>query len=150
MSLDNTFPSRITQWVNSSVNEDGTVSAFVEDKAETLRVFYNMWGNIAVSAFTKRVESLFSDKESDCIILSTIHRAKGDEASRVFILQSNCLPYYDRCNQPWQRSQERNLQYVALTRSKEELFFVPFKGPFDKEEDIKKAIEDPYGGMRFL
>lgn len=57
-------------------------------------------------------------------IFSTIHKAKGLEAASVYILRP------DLCPAPWDPSeeaqrQERNLQYVAITRAKEILTFGP-------------------------
>lgn len=57
-------------------------------------------------------------------IFSTIHKAKGLEAQSVYILRP------DLCPAPWDPSeeaqqQERNLQYVAITRAKEILTFGP-------------------------
>ena len=56
-------------------------------------------------------------------VLSTIHRAKGLEANRVFILQPDLLRR-PRGRAAWQMEQEHNLHYVALTRSKNTLIFV--------------------------
>lgn len=58
----------------------------------------------------------------DCIVLSSIHRAKGLEADRVFILDTQNLPLAGKML-PWQRQQEKNLAYIAATRAKEELYF---------------------------
>jgi DNA helicase-2/ATP-dependent DNA helicase PcrA len=57
-------------------------------------------------------------------IFSTIHKAKGLEAQSVYLLRP------DLCPAPWDLSkeaqtQERNLQYVAITRAKEVLTFGP-------------------------
>lgn len=57
-------------------------------------------------------------------IFSTVHKAKGLEAQSVYILRP------DLCPAPWDPSeeaqqQERNLQYVAITRAKEFLTFGP-------------------------
>lgn len=51
----------------------------------------------------------------------TIHKAKGLEADRVFLIRPDLLPHR-LAERSWQRTQEENLLYVALTRAKEDLF----------------------------
>lgn len=68
------------------------------------------------------LENMFSDDDKDGVILSTIHKSKGLEADRVFIIRRDLLPS-KRATQPWQREQERNLEYVAYTRAKKSLIF---------------------------
>jgi DNA helicase II / ATP-dependent DNA helicase PcrA len=54
------------------------------------------------------------------VTLATIHKAKGLEANRVwFLCPSLCPSKWAR--QDWQKAQERNLIYVAITRAKSEL-----------------------------
>ena len=55
------------------------------------------------------------------VTLSTVHRAKGLEAERVIILRPDLLPL--AVERTWEKVQERNVKYVALTRSKRELIF---------------------------
>lgn len=55
------------------------------------------------------------------IILSTVHKAKGLEADRVFIIRPDLLPM--KVFKPWQAEQEKNLHYVAITRAKNELIY---------------------------
>ena len=58
------------------------------------------------------------------IALSTIHRAKGLENDRVFVLAYDELPYTRPGVRGWQAEQELNLQYVAVTRAREALYLV--------------------------
>lgn len=64
---------------------------------------------------------LFSDDRREGVVtFSTIHRAKGDEAANVWFIDApQRMP-----TKPWQARQNRNLRYVALTRSKHMLAFV--------------------------
>jgi superfamily I DNA/RNA helicase len=64
----------------------------------------------------------FSDS-TEGIILSTIHGVKGLEAKRVFLVAPELLPS-PRASQPWEIQQETNLKYVAITRAKEEFYYV--------------------------
>jgi DNA helicase II / ATP-dependent DNA helicase PcrA len=56
--------------------------------------------------------------------LSTIHRAKGLENERVFIIDYDKLPMYHLEQKEWEKVQEINLKYVAVTRAMKELFLV--------------------------
>jgi DNA helicase-2/ATP-dependent DNA helicase PcrA len=76
-----------------------------------------------VAEFTREIERLFSD-EREGVYLSTVHKAKGLESKRVFILAPEMLPMKRRGQQPWELEQEMNLKYVAVTRAQEELVFV--------------------------
>lgn len=71
------------------------------------------------------LKDIFSDKPpiGAHITLSTIHKAKGLEADRIFILRPDLLPH------PLAKGhneiiQEMNLHYVAITRAKKELYYV--------------------------
>lgn len=67
------------------------------------------------------IESLFSDEKGD-IVLSSIHKAKGEEADCVFIIETEDKRHGTR--QEWEEVQEANCRYVAITRAKKELCFV--------------------------
>jgi superfamily I DNA/RNA helicase len=70
------------------------------------------------------ITSLFDDSDGrGKVLLSTIHKSKGLEANDVVILDWHLCPS-KMARQEWQRVQERNLQFVAITRSKNTLTFV--------------------------
>lgn len=70
------------------------------------------------------IRSIFSDENGGGrTTLSTIHKAKGAEAHRVFILDKALMPSRF-ATQAWQQEQEKNLWYVAVTRSLDTLYFV--------------------------
>ncbi|HAD96645.1 MAG TPA: DNA/RNA helicase [Cryomorphaceae bacterium] len=81
-----------------------------------------------------KVKDYISAKEN-CIRLSTIHRAKGLEEKRVFIIDYPRLPHTRLGIQPWEQTQETNLKYVAVTRAKEELYLVSVVNIPEKEEE---------------
>ncbi len=49
--------------------------------------------------------------------LLTAHRAKGLEFPRVFLWGRNAFMPSKYARQDWQKKQELNLEYVALTRA---------------------------------
>jgi len=70
------------------------------------------------------VASLFGDeRRSGVVTFSTVHRAKGDEADRVWFVNAPVRPP----KMDWEETQAKNLKYVALTRSKFSLCFVKTK-----------------------
>lgn len=72
-----------------------------------------------------KIEQVFTDdKTSPGIRFSSIHRAKGLESSRVFVLQPKDVGPREDKMQAWELGQERNLKYVAITRAIHELVFV--------------------------
>lgn len=71
----------------------------------------------------KKINSLFCDKKRSGIKLSTIHKAKGMECDNVYICCPSLLPA-KWSKEPWEKQEERNLQYVAYTRAKKKLGFL--------------------------
>jgi len=69
-----------------------------------------------------RIDSIFSDENGE-IVLSSVHRAKGLESNTVWILRPDLMPFA-KAKQPWEVQQERNIIYVAYTRSRNALYFV--------------------------
>lgn len=79
-----------------------------------------------VDSVCQRIDSVFVNDPTIMtapILLSSVHRAKGLESKRVFFLRPAVHP--TRFRMPdWQRKQETNLEYVAITRAIEELIYV--------------------------
>jgi DNA helicase II / ATP-dependent DNA helicase PcrA len=75
-----------------------------------------------VPALLYAISSLFADK-ANAVTLATIHKAKGLEANRVYWLNSSQCPS-KWARQEWQKQQERNLCYVAVTRARQELVLI--------------------------
>lgn len=94
----------------------------IHDKADSLKVFLKQC-NLLDSPHTvkSKIENMFSEGSGVC--LSTVHKAKGLEAENVYILQYDLMPL-EWAIKPWEREQERNIQYVAVTRSKDKLVYM--------------------------
>jgi len=67
-----------------------------------------------------------SESESDALILSTVHSAKGKEWKAVFLIWAvdGWFPSSRAVEDPDELEEERRLMYVALTRAKDELAVV--------------------------
>ncbi len=113
------------------------------DKLNALSTIYSSQPNATcVAHLATYIDDLFSDDESP-ITLSTCHRAKGLEGERIFIIKPEDMPMVWERQLKWQKEQEDNLLYVALTRSKSELYIVGkpdwFKNDDEKDEDEDTA-----------
>jgi len=95
----------------------------LNDRCDALEVCYQSFQPVTKEGFISDIESLFSDQRA-AITLSTVHRAKGLENPRVFILHPEKLPLIWKGQTPEQNRQEWNLRYVAVTRAQQELYFV--------------------------
>ncbi len=64
-----------------------------------------------------------SQSESDALVLSTVHSAKGKEWKAVFVIWAvdGWFPSSRAVEDPDELEEERRLMYVALTRAKDEL-----------------------------
>ncbi|MEX2535223.1 MAG: UvrD-helicase domain-containing protein [Trueperaceae bacterium] len=82
----------------------------------------------------ERIEHAFGDSQ-DAVILSTIHRAKGQEADRILLLYPELMPApYARTSDALRG--EACVQFVALTRARHELVFVAELGQWPLEERV--------------
>lgn len=116
---------RIVEIQKARARDDEAKVAALEDKLDTIHVFIDEEGpESSVDALIASIESLFSDQSEGRLTLSTVHKAKGLEWERVFILDAHFLMPSRYAKKPWQREQEINLQYVAATRGKRELFYI--------------------------
>jgi superfamily I DNA/RNA helicase len=107
----------------------------VTDKANTLRVIVQSSGAETVEQVEQEIEGLFSG-DGPCVLLSTVHRAKGLEADRVFVIDHDNTPKYARSEEALE--QEKNIKYVAVTRAKSVLVFVSTSAD-RKEADVNKV-----------
>lgn len=73
-----------------------------------------------VAELEARIEVLFSDNGMSQVVFSSVHKAKGLEAQRVFTIEES----FEVKNPRADLHEEANIRYVALTRSKNELVYV--------------------------
>lgn len=100
----------------------------IRDKAETLRVVCD--GVSGVRELEARLDSLFSDNlNGGAVICSSVHKAKGLEAERVFVLRPTLYPKMPpgvKVSAARAR-EEQNIHYVAVTRAMRRLVWVEAK-----------------------
>ena len=120
--------SEIQKWLAKG-REDRAQAA--EDKVEALLAIARRLdhdGKREVADLVAWVRSLFGDSRpgeaANVVTLSTIHKSKGREWDRVFLLYRDKTLPSPYARKPWQQRQEANLEYVAVTRAKKELIYV--------------------------
>ncbi len=90
------------------------------DCCETILVITENVENI--EQLKSKIEEIFTDDRVG-IVCSSVHKAKGLEADRIFILEYDNMPHPMAKNEE-EIEQEYNIKYVALTRSRNELYFI--------------------------
>lgn len=97
------------------------------DFFEMMHLFISHTKSGKVTDIIKSVESLFDNEDDpnadEFVKCTTIHKAKGLEADRVFFYKSSLLYPKWIDTDSWQFTQERNLDYIARTRAKTELIY---------------------------
>ncbi len=79
-----------------------------------------------VSDLLAKIELMFTDDSRSAaakVTLASIHKSKGLEFPTVYLLDKHLIPSRF-ARQPWQKTQERNLLYVAITRAMQTLVYI--------------------------
>ncbi|MFW6219918.1 MAG: UvrD-helicase domain-containing protein [bacterium] len=91
-----------------------------KDTCDSLKYLGEYANNI--SNLKKMIGNIFKDSGFDGKIgLSTIHKFKGLESENVFIIKPEDIPL--KTSQAWMAIQEKNLEYIAITRAKNKLIY---------------------------
>lgn len=142
--LDQYF-NREAERLQKRRNPDTEALVTLQDRVECLRMFCDgavtikeLYGSIdkvfrgkvcpgCNKSFDEKVRECYDCKrplvKPDGTSFSSIHRAKGLESNRVFILRPDLLPH-PMAKTAWAKGQEANLEYVGKTRAKHELIIV--------------------------
>lgn len=101
--------------------------AVVTDQAETLVVLAE--GLDKVKDLKFRIDDLFGEAAAmhGVVVCSTVHKAKGLEAERVFLLRETFYPGLREKYTDARMLEEANIEYVAITRSMSHLTWVSGK-----------------------
>lgn len=108
--------------VKSYINHQRWIS--LEEKIDVLKLILNHCD--LSSELSSKVSEIFKESR-ESVKLMTFHRSKGLENDRVFIIEEfNRERLYPSkyAIKDWEKEQERNLEFVAYTRSKSELIFI--------------------------
>jgi len=124
---------KLDVWLSREVeraNKDDRSPDRLYDQADCIRFFIDSLDEDSrtVDSLLAKIELMFVDDTngnlSFRVTLSTVHKAKGLEFATVFILDFDKYMPSKWAKQPWQRVQEMNLIYVAVTRAMERLVYI--------------------------
>jgi DNA helicase-2/ATP-dependent DNA helicase PcrA len=138
---------RVKQVERALRNDDEDQAERVNDKADTLITLAD--GTVSVPELRRRLDSLFSDTHvpESVITCSSVHKAKGLEADRVFVLIDTMLPRLfpgrerEREADPAAEREEENIRYVAYTRAKSTLVLVSNGKPTGTQDAPRLPLE---------
>lgn len=113
----------------SYLMSDGKDPSRIFDQANCIRFFIDGLDedSQSIASLRAKIELMFSDEtkdNSDRVTLSSVHKSKGLEYDKVFILDRPALMPSKFAKLPWQQVQEKNLIYVAITRAKHTLAYI--------------------------
>ena len=111
----------------------------LDDKVDTIFALSDGCGTVA--ELERKVERVFAD-DAEGVTFSTVHKSKGGEADRVFILKPELMPH-PKAGKGWEMTQEWNIAYVAYTRAKKALYFVGGQPPFTTREPEPTPEPEP-------
>jgi DNA helicase-2/ATP-dependent DNA helicase PcrA len=118
-----------SQQLKSISNKSGDPTEIEEEmeaqktQVGILRTLYRVSQSESLQEFCSEIQAQFEHKR-EVVILTSVHKAKGLEAERVFIYRPKTLPLQRPEQQIWEKEQEMNLKYVALTRGKQDLYMI--------------------------
>lgn len=116
---------RIAEELSAPSPSEAAMAA-TENRLDEVRALAE--GTIRIEEVIARAENMFVDNDqitdvSKVVRLSTVHKAKGLESRRVFLIEPDrCTIPHPRAKLGWEIKQEWNLRYVAQTRAMEELY----------------------------
>ena len=113
-----------TNTIETMTKAEASESAiqYVIDQAATIIALCEGLAN--VSELESRLHELFSNNDVDhAVVCSSIHKAKGLETERVFLLVDTLYPGSNRPDYE-ESAEEANIEYVGVTRAKAHLTLV--------------------------
>ena len=124
---------------------DAIESSIIANKIDIIKALEILSEGLTTSdELIDRINNIFSDKKkNEGVSLSTIHKAKGLEAENVYIVCESLMPS-KQAKKTWEREQERNLIYVAYTRSKNKLGFIAE----DEFETFNESTSDKIANLQ--
>jgi DNA helicase-2/ATP-dependent DNA helicase PcrA len=129
----NAFAEKLTAYFTKEFDKatNKAKMQLLEDKMETMVILIERCQSLGkndVASLVALIDSMFSDSEHyqgpDVVVLSSIHKAKGLEFDRCFVLGMAQFQPSKYAITEDAKVQETNLMFVAVTRGKNELVHI--------------------------
>jgi len=111
--------------------DDEAAIQALSDRVATIMVFVQENTDGKITSVIASIRELFGTETFGAekapvgkVVLSSVHRAKGLEADRVFILNRSLFRPHWVKQGTWQYQQEINVEFVAITRAKNEIYYI--------------------------
>ncbi len=127
------------------INEDDLFDVLEEllVRAKDYRTFEDWFAHI--EEYTKELEQMqrAAIHNKDCVLLSTLHSAKGLEFEHVYLIDVNeGLMPYKKAVMEQEIEEERRMFYVGMTRAKKNLHLFSVKQINKKDTEISRFIQE--------
>lgn len=100
--------------------------------------------NLDVQGLIAYIRSFLSGTlNKEVPIISSVHQMKGGEADNVYIYNYPCFPYIYRSGMSKEdKIQEENIQYVAITRAKKNLYLMKVEETTTTDSKYVETLND--------
>lgn len=106
--------------------EDNILTSYFDIIIDFIEEYKKTHSSILVADFVSYMEDFLNASltKYNVPIISSVHSMKGGEADTVYIYDYPRFPYYWSGQTSEDEQQEKNLQYVAITRAKKNLYLI--------------------------
>lgn len=143
------FRSSLDSWFDTESKraEKANATAYAEKIEEQKRMLLAALKYARPNAIAKLLEEIILPNRSG-ILCSTVHKVKGLEADRVYLLKQTFATHRERVFRDGDAfisvigmadPDEKNLEYVGITRAREHLIWVDIEG-----EDAREPVENTF------
>ena len=96
----------------------------IDDRVVCIQMFAE--GKKTIDEIKQSIDQIFSNSDVEGVLFSSIHRAKGLESDRVFLMmpEKEAPIPHPMAKSADAKEQEMNLLYIAITRAKNEFYYV--------------------------
>lgn len=117
---------KFATWRRENAKERGEENIEKQDQLNCLLVVVKCVHRPTYATVLERLEGIFGPYHKDVpgsVSLMTVHMAKGLESDCVYGVATHLIPHPLCKDTAWQLQQEKNVQYILITRTRLELYY---------------------------